>query len=177
MELDLVGYRYTETEMRTMMALQGAGTIPCLPRLTFPNKAEFQDGLASLREADILSGDNSMVLLDRVHALLITTLCACGTYVRIQDAQAAAALCAGEKLSLAVQIQDQKCLVWASPRFGDLRETLLNLLRLFPGAAEICLCQEGRNAFCETLDKQALDIRANEAFEQLLARFRPEQMK
>lgn len=167
MELDLVGYRYTVDELSVLMSLQGVGVIPCLPRVPFPGQETFTQGLQSLEEGNVLTQAGGRVLLDRVHALLISSLCACDTYAALSDGERSAALCRCEKLCLLARIEKRRCVLHAAPQLQDLEALFEETAVLFPGDTEIRLCLRGRESFRETLSGEALAARARDAWQKL----------
>lgn len=163
----MVGYRYSQEELSVLMSLQGAGVIPCLPLVPFPSQEQFVRGLESLEQGSVLSQTGGRVLLDKVHALLITSLCACDTYAALSDGESAAALCRCEKLCLLMHVKKGRCVLRAAPALSDFEALLSETAALFPGDAEIRLCLSGKEEFRETLAGEALLDRFRQAYEKL----------
>lgn len=163
----MVGYRYSALEISVLMSLQGAGAIPCLPRVPFPSHEEFISGLQSLEEGGVLTQAGGRVLLDKVHALLISSLCACDTFIAVSDEERCAALCRCEKLCLLAKLDKQRAVLRAAPSLEDFEALFWETLSLFPGKTEIRLSLPGEKSPPETLLGEALAARAREMMRKL----------
>ena len=137
MELEAVSYRYTWAELSVLMSLHGCQGIPCLPDMAFPDKADFEKGLSSLEDSDVLSDAGGRLLLDQVHALLIGRLCRCVDYLSLEGNGKSAVLCDGGNIALLVHGLPGGVRIQAAPRLRDLTEDFLSAALRFPGGSAV----------------------------------------
>ena len=99
MEIERIGYRYTQAELAVLMSLQGRQEIAGLPLLAFPDKEEFRQGMLSLEEDGILSNVNGTILVDKVRALMMQCLCSAEKYVTVTQGGSCAGLYACSRMA------------------------------------------------------------------------------
>ena len=164
MQLDVIGYRYTEDELAVLMSLQGREKIPAVPGIYRPNREQFSLGLEMLEENDILSDVNGKLLLDRIHALLISNLCDCDRFFSISKGRDFLALCVCPQLVMTVQTRDgEHWVIRVAPDVGGIREEFEHETKHFRGDCTVRM-NDGDGEKEQTIpDRETLGRRIREA--------------
>lgn len=145
MKLDMVGYRYSKSELPALMSLLGFRSIPCLPTVQFPDREQFREGIGTLEKGNIVENIGGTMFVEKLHALLISRLCECGDYLLITCGKKHAAVCVCRRICLLVQTIPNGWLLKAAPDVGSLWEELQSAWPCFPSGTKVHLVLDDKN--------------------------------
>ena len=165
MKLDTVGYRYTTDELSVLMSLQGYEHIRAVPDITRPDREHFSRGIGLLEEKDILSNVSGHLLLDRIHAFLISNLCECDSFFQIRQRPAWMAVCACPQTALMVTTRDSDhWVIYAAPDLESFQEEYQSELTLFQNGSVISVSTCGEKTVIPVMDLKALSTETKRVF-------------
>ena len=173
MQLDVIGYRYSTDELSVLMSLQGRERIPAVPGIHQPNREHFSHGLELLEENDILSDVNGKLLLDRIHALLISNLCDCDRYFSISKDRDFLAFCVCPQIVMTVQTRDgERWVIRVAPDADGIREEYEQETKHFRGDCTIRMNDGDGEEKSTILHREVLEKKIREAVAALKIRKR-----
>ena len=165
MKLDTVGYRYTTDELSVLMSLQGYEHIRAVPDITIPDREHFSRGIGLLEEKDILSNVSGHILLDRIHAFLISNLCECDNFFQIRQRPAWMAVCACPQTALMVTTRDSEhWVIYAAPDLEGFQEEYQSELMSFRNGTVICVTTCGEETEIPVTDEKMLITETQKVF-------------
>ena len=165
MQLDMIGYRYTTEELSLLMSMQGYERISAIPWIKVPSREQFSRAMGSLEDKDMVSTLSGQLLLDRIPAFLIDSLCGCERYFSVSRGKHYLVLCVCPKIAMMAETRDEvHWVLHVTPEPEGLREEFTERAASFEKQADTVLSVDGDETFRAPSDPEALAAEIDTAF-------------